>query len=91
MVSMLVLRFILLLLLVVGIGSMFEASVADCFWSWFLCLFVLLCLLPNLGNKPRTELNMLDKVLGLLADVTRNLCLLGSAIYNYFILPPIKL
>ena len=85
MVSALVLKFISLLLLAVHIVSIVEASVADCFWSSFLCLFVWLCLLPNLGNKTRTELNMLEKVLGLLADITRNLCLLGSAIYKFHI------
>ena len=92
MVSMLVLTYVpLLLLAACTMVLCLKLQLTDCFLSLFLCLFVISCLLLNLGNKPRTELNMLDKVLGLLVDVTRNLCLLGSAIYNCFILPPVKL
>ena len=72
MVSALLLQSIPLLLLVVCMVPIVEASVADCSWSSSLCLFILPCLLLNFGNKPNTELKMLEKMFRLLADITRN-------------------
>ena len=84
-----VLTFIPLLLLLIDVSE-FEASITDCVWCSFLYLAELFCLLLNLGNKLITELIILEKVLGLLADATKNLCSLGSATYNCLMLPPVK-
>ena len=71
--------------------SEFEVSIMDCAWcSFYACLSGLVYLL-NLGNRPITELIILEKVLGLLANETKNLCSLGSVTYNCLKLPPVKL
>ena len=64
--------------------SEFEALILDCVWCSFIFLSALVCLLLNLGNGPITELIILEEVLGLLTDATKNLWLLGSATYNCF-------
>ena len=69
----------------------FEALVMDCLWSSFLCLSQSFCLLLNFGNKPITELIILEKVLGLLANITKDLCSIGSGMYNCLMAPPVKL
>ena len=58
---------------------------------FILCFSELFCLLLNFRNKPITELIILEKVLGLLGDVTKNLCSLGSVIYNCLMLLPVKM
>ena len=66
-------------LCMVLIISIVEASVAAFSWSsTSLELLFWFCLLQNPGNKPKTEPNILEKELGLLVALTRNLCLLGS-------------
>ena len=51
--------------------SEFEALITDCVWCSYLCLSELVCLLLNLRNRPITELIILEKVLGLLANATK--------------------
>ena len=71
--------------------SKFEALIMDYTWCSLLSLSESVCLLLNLGNIPITELIMLEKLLGLLANETKNLCSLGSVTYNCLKLPPVKL
>ena len=71
MVSVLLLESVPLVPLVLHMVSIVEASVAECSWSSSLCLITWLCLLSNLGNKPKTELNILENVIGLLVAVTK--------------------
>ena len=61
------------------------------YFLFSLTLLELVCLLPNLGSRFIMELMILEKVLGLLAKETKNLCSLGSATYNCLKLPPVKL
>ena len=75
MVVLLMFRSLLPLLLN---ASVLDALITGC--TWFLLDSV--CLLLNLGNRFKTELIILEKVLGLLAKETKNLCLLGSVTYN---------
>ena len=88
MVSVLTFRPLLPLLIN---ASVLDTSIMDCTWFSFLCLLELVCLLLNLGNRPITELIKLEKVLGLLAKETKNLCSLGSVTYYCLKLPPVKL
>ena len=67
-------------------ASVLDALITDC--TWYLPDSV--CLLLKLGNRLKTELIMLEKVLGLLAKETKNLCLLGSVTYNCLNLPAVK-
>ena len=55
----------------------------------FLLCNALFCFLQNPGRIPKTESKILDRVHGLLASLTKNLCSLGSALYSYFMLPPV--
>ena len=48
-------------------ASVLDALVTDCIWF----LLELVCLLLNLGNRFKTELIILEKVLGLLAKETK--------------------
>ena len=68
-------------------ASVLDASIMGC--TWF--LLELVCLPLNLGNRFKTEVIMLEKVLGLLAKGTKHLCSLGSVTYNCLKLPPVKL
>ena len=88
MVSVLTFRSLLPLLLNV---SVIDTLMIDCTWFSFVCLLESVCLLLNLGSRHKTELVILEKVLGLLAKETKNLCLLGSVTYNCLKLPPVKL
>ena len=86
MVSELTFKSMLLLFLL-------AASIMVCFLFLIvvLVLLELVCFLLNLGSRLMMELMILEKVLGLLAKVTKNLCLLGSATYSCLKLPPVKL
>ena len=65
-----VLTFIPLLPLLFNVSE-FDALIMDCAWCSLLCLSELVCLLLDLGNRPITELIILEKVLGLLANLTK--------------------
>ena len=69
------------------------ASITVCFLFLIVVLVLLgvVCLLLNLRSKLMTELMILEKVLGLFAKDTKNLCSLGSAMYSCLQLPPVKL
>ena len=84
MVFLLTFTYLLLLLL--------NASVSDASLMHCTCFSLeLVCLLWNHGNKFKAELSIHEKVSGLLAKETKNLCSLGSATYNCLKLPPVKL
>ena len=83
MVTVLTFRSMLLLFVL-------AVSIMVCF-LFSIVLLGLVCLLLNLGSRLKTELMILEKVLGLLAQETKNLCLLGSVTYNCLKLPPVKL